>query len=67
MNKPELINLLIGLLALAYTAGILQPFNQDPVPEPVPYVLCVPQPPATTCLQIFRTRLQLRLQRASPT
>lgn len=52
MNKPELINLLIGLLALAYTAGILQPLNQDPVPEPVPvpYVLCVPQPPATTCL-----------------
>lgn len=51
MNKTELTNLLIGLLALAYTAGILQPFNQDPVPEPVPvpvpYVLCVPQPPAT--------------------
>lgn len=50
MNKPELINLLIGLLALAYTAGILKPFNSDSVPEPVPYVLCVPQPPATACL-----------------
>jgi hypothetical protein len=50
MNKTELTNLLIGLLALAYTAGILTPFNQDPVPEPVPYVLCVPLPPAKTCL-----------------
>lgn len=50
MNKTELTNLLIGLLALAYTAGILTPFNQDPVPEPVPYVLCVPLLPAKTCL-----------------
>lgn len=50
MNRTELINLLIGLLALAYTAGILQPFNRDLVPAPVPYVLCMPTPPAATCL-----------------
>jgi hypothetical protein len=50
MNKTELINLLIGLLALAYTAGILQPLNSAPVPEPTPYVHCIPQPPAKTCL-----------------
>lgn len=49
MNKTELINLLIGLLALAYTAGILQQFNQEPLLEPAPYVHCVPQNPATTC------------------
>lgn len=48
MNK--LINTLIALLTLAYTAGILQPLQPTPVPEPAPYVLCVHQPPATTCL-----------------
>lgn len=50
MNKTELTNLLIGLLALAYTAGILKPLHHDQVSLPVPYMLCVPQPPATTCL-----------------
>ncbi|MGE8499150.1 MAG: hypothetical protein ACN6O6_16715 [Pseudomonas sp.] len=50
MNKLPLINTLIALLALAYTAGILQPLKPAPVAEPVPYRLCVPQPPAATCL-----------------
>lgn len=50
MNKLELTNLLIGLLALAYTAGILKPLNSYSVPEPLPYVICMPIPSATTCL-----------------
>lgn len=50
MNKLPLINTLIALLALAYTAGFLNPLAPKPEPTPAPYVLCVSQPPATTCL-----------------
>ncbi|MGE8359612.1 hypothetical protein [Pseudomonas sp.] len=50
MNKIPFINTLIALIALAYTAGFLKPLDPKPEPTPAPYVLCVSQPPATTCL-----------------
>lgn len=51
MKKTDLIHILIALIGLAFTAGILQPINQAPTPEPVPHWLCVPEPPAVTCLR----------------
>ncbi|HBP5133104.1 hypothetical protein ACM7I5_30195 [Pseudomonas aeruginosa] len=51
MNKlntfATVLMALIALVGLLHNLGVIQSVN---VPEPVPYVLCVPQPPAKTCL-----------------
>jgi hypothetical protein len=40
---------IIILITFLLDAGVIQPLNHEAVPEPVPYRLCVPVPPAKTC------------------
>lgn len=51
MNKLNtfvtVLTALIALVGLLHNRGVIPSVN---VPEPVPYVFCVPQPPAKTCL-----------------
>ena len=47
--KENLINLIV-LITFLIDLGVIQPIDYEPPQEPVPYRLCVPMPPAPTCL-----------------
>jgi len=47
LKEPVLT--LIILITFLIDTGLIRPLNHEPVPESVPYRLCVPVSPAKTC------------------